>query len=77
MVIGSTMMLRETSLMPHIPGLPALLSMLFAPVIELRYVNISKEELGHHWKTMLLLPFCFAAPGNLLHWRPGSGGLGT
>lgn len=35
-VAGSTMLLRETSLMPHIPGLPALLSMLFAPVMELR-----------------------------------------
>ncbi|XP_012579883.1 PREDICTED: putative ATP-dependent RNA helicase TDRD9 [Condylura cristata] len=33
---GSTMLLRETSLMPHVPGLPALLSMLFAPVMELR-----------------------------------------
>ncbi|XP_036100810.1 ATP-dependent RNA helicase TDRD9 [Molossus molossus] len=33
---GSTMLLRETSLLPHIPGLPALLSMLFAPVMELR-----------------------------------------
>nr|XP_016846157.1 PREDICTED: putative ATP-dependent RNA helicase TDRD9 isoform X2 [Anolis carolinensis] len=33
---GTTMLLRETSLMPHIPGLPALLAMLFAPVIELR-----------------------------------------
>ncbi|XP_006839667.1 PREDICTED: putative ATP-dependent RNA helicase TDRD9 [Chrysochloris asiatica] len=33
---GSTMLLRETSLMPHIPGLPALLSMLFSPVMELR-----------------------------------------
>ncbi|KAK2497836.1 hypothetical protein MC885_006939 [Smutsia gigantea] len=33
---GSTMLLRETSLMPHIPGLPALLSMMFAPVMELR-----------------------------------------
>ncbi|ETE66175.1 putative ATP-dependent RNA helicase TDRD9, partial [Ophiophagus hannah] len=41
--------------MPHIPGLPALLSMLFAPVIDLRYVNISKEEL---------------APGNLPHLSP-------
>uniref|UniRef100_A0A452RRV9 ATP-dependent RNA helicase TDRD9 n=1 Tax=Ursus americanus TaxID=9643 RepID=A0A452RRV9_URSAM len=33
---GSTMLLRETSLMPHVPGLPALLSALFAPVMELR-----------------------------------------
>nr|XP_045757785.1 ATP-dependent RNA helicase TDRD9 [Mirounga angustirostris] len=33
---GSTMLLRETSLMPHVPGLPALLSVLFAPVMELR-----------------------------------------
>uniref|UniRef100_A0A8D2JFG1 ATP-dependent RNA helicase TDRD9 n=1 Tax=Varanus komodoensis TaxID=61221 RepID=A0A8D2JFG1_VARKO len=36
---GSTILLKETSLMPHIPGLPALLSMLFAPVIDLRYVR--------------------------------------
>nr|XP_051690899.1 ATP-dependent RNA helicase TDRD9 isoform X2 [Oryctolagus cuniculus] len=33
---GSTMLLRETSLLPQIPGLPAVLSMLFAPVMELR-----------------------------------------
>ncbi|KFQ33915.1 Putative ATP-dependent RNA helicase TDRD9, partial [Mesitornis unicolor] len=33
---GSTVILAETSLMPPIPGLPALLSMLFAPAIELR-----------------------------------------
>ncbi|EPQ01481.1 Putative ATP-dependent RNA helicase TDRD9 [Myotis brandtii] len=33
---GSTMLLRETSLLPHIPGLPALLSMLFAPINILR-----------------------------------------
>lgn len=31
------MILEETSLMPPIPGLVALLSMLFAPAIELRY----------------------------------------
>ncbi|XP_049684304.1 ATP-dependent RNA helicase TDRD9 isoform X3 [Accipiter gentilis] len=33
---GSTVILKETSLMPPIPGLLALLSMLFAPAIELR-----------------------------------------
>ncbi|XP_052639292.1 ATP-dependent RNA helicase TDRD9 isoform X3 [Harpia harpyja] len=33
---GSTVILEETSLMPPIPGLLALLSMLFAPAIELR-----------------------------------------
>ncbi|KAK9409401.1 putative ATP-dependent RNA helicase TDRD9 [Crotalus adamanteus] len=43
---GSTMMLRETSLMPHIPGLPALLSMLFAPVIELRVDESGKRYTG-------------------------------
>ncbi|XP_039224874.1 ATP-dependent RNA helicase TDRD9 isoform X2 [Crotalus tigris] len=43
---GSTMMLRETSLMPHIPGLPALLSMLFAPVIELRVDESRKRYTG-------------------------------
>lgn len=36
------MMLTNTSLMPRIPGLPALLCMLFAPVVELRCVLISK-----------------------------------
>ncbi|KAM6461278.1 ATP-dependent RNA helicase TDRD9 isoform 1-T1 [Liasis olivaceus] len=43
---GSTMMLRETSLMPHIPGLPALLSMLFAPVIDLRVDKSRKRYIG-------------------------------
>ena len=38
---GSTLLLRETSLLPHAPGLPALLSMLFAPVMELRYAQLS------------------------------------
>ncbi|NXJ92746.1 TDRD9 helicase, partial [Corythaixoides concolor] len=33
---GSAVILEETSLMPPIPGLPALLCMLFAPAIELR-----------------------------------------
>ncbi|NXI69456.1 TDRD9 helicase, partial [Anseranas semipalmata] len=33
---GSAVLLKETSLMPPIPGLLALLSMLFAPAIELR-----------------------------------------
>uniref|UniRef100_A0A8C3WCV0 ATP-dependent RNA helicase TDRD9 n=1 Tax=Catagonus wagneri TaxID=51154 RepID=A0A8C3WCV0_9CETA len=33
---GSVVLLRETSLLPRIPGLPALLSMLFAPALELR-----------------------------------------
>lgn len=36
------MILEETSLMPPIPGLLALLSMLFAPAIELRYSCILK-----------------------------------
>uniref|UniRef100_A0A6Q2Y8P3 ATP-dependent RNA helicase TDRD9 n=1 Tax=Esox lucius TaxID=8010 RepID=A0A6Q2Y8P3_ESOLU len=33
---GTYILLRETTLMPHIHGLPALLTMLFSPVIELR-----------------------------------------
>ncbi|XP_077179907.1 ATP-dependent RNA helicase TDRD9 [Paroedura picta] len=40
---GSTMLLRETSVMPRIPGLPALLSILFAPVIDLR-VDASRRR---------------------------------
>uniref|UniRef100_A0A8C5L9R0 RNA helicase n=1 Tax=Jaculus jaculus TaxID=51337 RepID=A0A8C5L9R0_JACJA len=43
---GSTMLLRETSLMPHIPGLPALLSMLFTPVMELRVDQDGKSYTG-------------------------------
>ncbi|XP_029453911.1 ATP-dependent RNA helicase TDRD9 isoform X2 [Rhinatrema bivittatum] len=43
---GSTMLLRETSLMPNIPGLPALLSMLFAPVMELRVDQSGREFTG-------------------------------
>lgn len=37
------MILKETSLMPPIPGLLALLSMLFAPAIELRYSCVFKS----------------------------------
>lgn len=33
---GSRIMLKETSLMPHIHGLPSLVTMLFTPVMELR-----------------------------------------
>ncbi|KAM5339337.1 ATP-dependent RNA helicase TDRD9 [Glossophaga mutica] len=43
---GSTMLLRETSLLPHIPGLPALLSMLFAPAMELRVDRAGKCYTG-------------------------------
>ncbi|XP_008823752.1 ATP-dependent RNA helicase TDRD9 isoform X2 [Nannospalax galili] len=43
---GSTMLLRETSLLPHIPGLPALLSMLFTPVMELRVDRDGKGYTG-------------------------------
>ncbi|XP_019375443.1 PREDICTED: putative ATP-dependent RNA helicase TDRD9 [Gavialis gangeticus] len=43
---GSTMLLRETTFMPPIPGLPALLCMLFAPVIELRVDKDGKNVTG-------------------------------
>ncbi|XP_071415481.1 ATP-dependent RNA helicase TDRD9 [Pithys albifrons albifrons] len=43
---GSTVCLRETSLMPPIPGLLALLSMLFAPTIELRVDKTEKYFTG-------------------------------
>ncbi|XP_037756977.2 ATP-dependent RNA helicase TDRD9 [Chelonia mydas] len=43
---GTTMLLRETSLIPPIPGLPALLSMLFAPVIELRVDKSGRSFTG-------------------------------
>lgn len=34
--IGNTMVLRKTSLMPKLPGLPSICGLLFAPTIELR-----------------------------------------
>ncbi|XP_004584571.2 ATP-dependent RNA helicase TDRD9 isoform X1 [Ochotona princeps] len=43
---GSTMLLRETSLMPPIPGLPAILSMLFTPLMELRVDRAGKRYTG-------------------------------
>ncbi|KFP91773.1 Putative ATP-dependent RNA helicase TDRD9, partial [Apaloderma vittatum] len=43
---GSTVILEETSLMPPIPGLLALLSMLFAPAIELRVDKSGKHFTG-------------------------------
>ncbi|XP_018411618.1 PREDICTED: putative ATP-dependent RNA helicase TDRD9 [Nanorana parkeri] len=43
---GSLLMLRETSLLPSIPGLPALITMLFAPVIELRVDDMRREYTG-------------------------------
>ncbi|XP_010176095.2 ATP-dependent RNA helicase TDRD9-like [Antrostomus carolinensis] len=44
--IGSTVILEETTLMPPIPGLLALLSMLFAPAIELRVDDSGKYFTG-------------------------------
>ncbi|KAM8921066.1 ATP-dependent RNA helicase TDRD9 [Pelodytes ibericus] len=43
---GSTIMLRETSMLPAIPGLPALICMLFSPVIELRVDQTRREYTG-------------------------------
>ncbi|XP_068110452.1 ATP-dependent RNA helicase TDRD9 [Hyperolius riggenbachi] len=43
---GTVIMLRETSLLPSIPGLPALISMLFAPMIELRVDSEIREYTG-------------------------------
>ncbi|NXG70597.1 TDRD9 helicase, partial [Baryphthengus martii] len=43
---GSTVILDQTSLMPSIPGLLALLSMLFAPAIELRVDKRGKNFIG-------------------------------
>ncbi|NXV76589.1 TDRD9 helicase, partial [Atlantisia rogersi] len=43
---GTTVILKETSLMPPVPGLLALLSMLFAPAIELRVDESQKGFTG-------------------------------
>ncbi|XP_030628475.1 ATP-dependent RNA helicase TDRD9 [Chanos chanos] len=55
---GSKLMLKETTLMPHIPGLPALITMLFTPVMELR----TNEE-----RT------CFTGALCGLGWNPSTG----
>ena len=38
-VAGTRLLLRDTSIMPDIPGLPALVKMLFTPIMELRFVK--------------------------------------
>ncbi|XP_072125835.1 ATP-dependent RNA helicase TDRD9 isoform X1 [Mobula birostris] len=43
---GSTMIVRETTLMPNIHGLPALICMIFAPVMELRTDRLRKHYIG-------------------------------
>ncbi|KAM7164885.1 ATP-dependent RNA helicase TDRD9 isoform 2-T2 [Macrochelys suwanniensis] len=53
---GSTVLLRETSLMPPIPGLPALFSMLFAPVIELSGRSFTGVLCGLGWNQSLGTP---------------------
>lgn len=57
LVTGSTVILEETTLMPPIPGLLALLSMLFAPAIELRYSCILKW--WGFWFVLGVFLFCF------------------
>ncbi|XP_078418572.1 ATP-dependent RNA helicase TDRD9 isoform X1 [Cetorhinus maximus] len=43
---GSTIIVRETTLMPNIHGLPALICMIFAPVVELRTDRLRKCYIG-------------------------------
>lgn len=43
---GSTMILRKTCLMPKIPGLSTILSLLFAPMIELRLDPTGNDFIG-------------------------------
>ncbi|XP_067847822.1 ATP-dependent RNA helicase TDRD9 [Heptranchias perlo] len=43
---GSTIIVRETTLMPNIHGLPALICMIFAPVVELRTDRLRKRYTG-------------------------------
>ncbi|XP_069772647.1 ATP-dependent RNA helicase TDRD9 isoform X2 [Narcine bancroftii] len=43
---GSTIIVRDTTLMPNIHGLPALICMIFAPVIELRTDKLKKRYIG-------------------------------
>ncbi|KAG8449310.1 hypothetical protein GDO86_016093 [Hymenochirus boettgeri] len=60
---GSVMMLRETSLLPSVPGLPAIISLLFSPVIELRLDSSRRHYSGvlcglgwHHGSSIPVWP---------------------
>lgn len=59
--LGTRILLRDTTLMPDIPGLPALITMLFTPVMELRLVGDTWEQLDMsevvHLKTLYIFFF--------------------
>ena len=65
---GSSMMARDTTVMPLIPGLPAILSLLFCPVAEFRLVSTMPDKLSSYfisykdyvWMKMRKLLFKFS-----------------
>lgn len=60
-VSGTKIILRDTSIMPDIPGLPALITMLFTPIMELRSDRINfaslhtlkRKQAGANWPHFL------------------------
>ena len=48
---GSSVIARDTTIMPLIPGLPAIITLLFAPVAELRYGPILTIYFSLHLQT--------------------------
>ncbi len=76
-IAGTRILLRDTSIMPDIPGLPALVTMLFTPIMELR--SVRHTDLPLHtskaawWKPFIIfftVSLQHKRREDLLHWRP-------
>lgn len=70
-VPGTKVYLKDTSIMPSIPGLPALITMLFTPVMELRSdrkccASQHAEKRNHNYGSSLVLGQMKREPATLV-----------
>ncbi|KAL8608263.1 hypothetical protein ACOMHN_042130 [Nucella lapillus] len=54
---GTTIMARDTTIMPHIPGMLAMMSLIFAPIVELR-VDSSRQHYTGALCGLFILTLC-------------------